>query len=322
MKITDPLQEIDGILTRTDMQASVRARSVLWTFPPEPVETDQSAAPWWLWWNLLSLDAPAVAIVWAALFARASGAKLPASEAIALVLSVWVIYTSDRLLDGWTARNCAGLQFRHLFCDRHRFVLGASVVAASGLVLWLMTANSLAVEEIAGIKLGVIVVLYMAAIHASRSRLGWVLSKEISVGLLFTLGVTLPLWSRSVRFPWHEFLPWTFFGLLCFLNCLSIEFWENHRESSGWKQRPHPLVRWAAPRIDALAAALAVAALAACFLQQAAGTSQPALLAMCAAALLLLFLNLLRSKLSAAALRVLADLALFAPALAALLIRG
>ena len=97
------------------MQASVRAGSVLWTFPPEPVETDQSAAPWWLWWNLLSLDAPAVAIVWAALFARASGAKLQASEAIALVLSVWVIYTSDRLLDGWTARNRAGLQFRHLF---------------------------------------------------------------------------------------------------------------------------------------------------------------------------------------------------------------
>ena len=34
----------------------------------------------------------------------------------------------------------------------------------------------------AGIKLGVIVVLYMAAIHAGRSRLGWVLSKEIIGG--------------------------------------------------------------------------------------------------------------------------------------------
>jgi hypothetical protein len=45
------------------------------------------AIPWWLWWSILSGDAPTVALAWALLFTRASGGRLSVAEAITLVLS-------------------------------------------------------------------------------------------------------------------------------------------------------------------------------------------------------------------------------------------
>ena len=127
-------------------------------------------------------------MVWAALFAHASGGKLSAAEATVLVLAVWVIYVSDRLLDGWTAKDRAALHERHRFCERHRFVLAGLVAFASGALVWLTTEHLPAAEVTAGVKLGVILVLYMAGIHAGRGRIAWVFPKEIVVGLLFACG--------------------------------------------------------------------------------------------------------------------------------------
>ncbi|MGH9743230.1 MAG: hypothetical protein ACRD51_12880 [Candidatus Acidiferrum sp.] len=321
MKVADSTSELSRILPTSDLQANPRDPGVLWGFYPPRFESGRRSTPWWLWWNILSLDAPAVAVVWSALFASTSGARLSTAEAIALGLSVWIIYTCDRLLDGWTTKNRAALQERHLFSERHRLLLAASVIVAGALVLWQITGIPLIEDAIAGVKLGAVLILYMAAVHAGRGRLANVLPKEIFVGFLFALGATLPLWSRATQFPWHEFLPWGFFGLLCSLNCLSIECWESARQTRAWRQQSHPLVRWVAPRINSIAAALALAALAACFVQIPPSSSRFALLAVCAGALLILLLNCLRSKLSSAALRVLADAALFAPALIAFLIR-
>jgi hypothetical protein len=129
-------------------------------------DAERRAIPWWLWWNILSIDAPAVAVAWAALLACAGGIRLQADEAAALVLSVWIIYTSDRLLDGGTAKDDAVLQERHIFCERNRFVLVALVIAASALVLWLMLDVALAAQAIAGVKLGVA----SGAVHGCNSR--------------------------------------------------------------------------------------------------------------------------------------------------------
>ena len=315
MNIANSVSEIGEILPRAELAAS--ANGVPWG-----ARAESRTIRWWLWWNVLSVDAPTVAVAWAALFAHASGGKLSAAEATVLVLGVWVIYVSDRLLDGWTAKDRAALHERHHFCERHRFVLAPLVAFASGVLVWLTTEHLPAAEVTAGVKLGVILVLYMAGIHAGHGRIAWVFPKEIAVGLLFACGATLPLWSRSIQFPWGACLPWILFGFLCALNCLSIECWENHHRSGKWRQPPHPFVRWANSRLNRMAAALAIAALAACFVRNPKGSSISALLAVWLGALLLVFVNYGRTKLSPAALRVLADAALVVPALLALVIGG
>src|SRR5690242_16333745 len=55
----------------------------------------------WLWPNLLSLDAPLVAVLWQQLFARCFGLPGDAIPALLLVASVWLIYAADRAFDVW-----------------------------------------------------------------------------------------------------------------------------------------------------------------------------------------------------------------------------
>src|ERR1035437_3449758 len=58
-------------------------------------------SPAWLWPNLLSLDAPVVAVLWQILFARCFQVPPDALAAILLLLTVWLIYAADRTLDAW-----------------------------------------------------------------------------------------------------------------------------------------------------------------------------------------------------------------------------
>ncbi len=55
----------------------------------------------WLWPNLLSLDAPIVAVLWQILFARCFQVPVDALAALLLLLTVWLIYAADRTLDAW-----------------------------------------------------------------------------------------------------------------------------------------------------------------------------------------------------------------------------
>ena len=285
------------------------------------VRTETETLPWWLWWNILSIDAPTVAAVWALLFAHASGLRLGAAELIDLSLIVWLIYTGDRLLDGWKVKSLAALQERHRFCARHRVALAPmSVVAATG-ILWLTAEHLTPFETQAGLKLGAIVGAYIAGIHVARGVVARVAPKEIAVGILFAAGTTLPLWSRSGGLSWDVWVCVILFALLCAVNCLSIESWENRRANGAWLGTPQPLVRWVNSRIDAIATGLAISALVVLFLSRAKASSAPELWAVSLSALLIVLLNRGRHRLSRRGLRVLADAALVLPGLLALMIR-
>jgi hypothetical protein len=281
------------------------------------------AIPWWLWWNILSADAPMVAVLWAALLSHASGSRLHVVDGTILFLAVWLIYIGDRLLDGWTAKNRAVLRERHRYCEGHRTIL-AGLLGVACIAIFLLTFGYLPSGEInAGVKLGALLIAYMMSIHIGRARLASLLPKELVVGSLFAAGVTLPFWSRFTQFRSETFVPWLLFALLCSLNCLSIECWETGRFWDSSRTGHPPLVRWASSRLGPIAATLSIAALLAYGVALVTeGVSRPELMAVCLGALLILFLNYASDRLSPAALRVLADAALAVPALMALAIQS
>ena len=88
--------------------------------------------PLWLWPNLLSLDAPIVAVVWLAMFARTWRVDFLQWESyLALGLATWVIYVVDRLLDVKLLHSDdPRLGERHGFLKRHQKKLGWMVLAA------------------------------------------------------------------------------------------------------------------------------------------------------------------------------------------------
>jgi hypothetical protein len=254
----------------------------------EVVSTSQrQASPAWLWPNLLSLDAPIVAVLWQALFTLSFRAKFDGLAATALGLTVWIIYVADRVFDAWTGKNA---QPRHEFHREHWRAILPAWIGAFALTAWLAWTRLPAVLFERGMILLVAVTIYFGLTHLARRR--W--PKELAVAVLFTLGVSLVAWVH-VR-TWIDVATIVLFGMLCWINCAAIEQWEG-RGLSEWPVR---------------VAAITVGLIALIFLYD----QRPIISgAETASAFAFVMLDRAKTRLSTDALRVLADVALLTPIL-------
>jgi len=268
----------------------------------------------WLWPNLLSLDAPLVAVLWQILFARCFRAPLDAVAVALLLLTVWLIYVADRTLDAWKG-DCRSP--RHEFYRRHWRNLLPVWLAVLGLAAWLAMERLSPRLFLRGTVLLAAVAVYFGLIHLGQRRgdlgrrnlllgrqhlllgrrrllLGcgrW--PKEAVVGVLFALGASLVAWGQ-VKTP-ADVATILLFSGLCWMNCVAIEKWEAGQPD--WSPR---------------AAALWLAGVAGVLLY----AHRPVLGgAELSSAVAFLLLGRARPRLSANAARVLADVALLSPVL-------
>ena len=196
--------------------------------------------PLWLWPNLLSLDAPIVAVLWNLLFFasfRDHGAAQGATHAnfaaplapLLLALAVWLIYSADRTLDAWRGQLC---QRRHRFYHRHwnqHWYWIAGIWATTGLTgAWLAWTTLPADILRHGLWLTLAVVTYLLAVHRFPKLLRWAGSKEAAVATVFGLGTSVSIWSRVATF--QDLAAIAVFATLCWINCAAIEDWEAGRE--------------------------------------------------------------------------------------------
>jgi hypothetical protein len=237
----------------------------------------------WLWPNLLSLDAPVVALLWQMLFARCFHARVDPLPSILLVLAVWLIYAADRTLDAWMGSSARP---RHEFYRRHwraLLPLWFFALAAGSALAWTRLTREMLYS---GIALGGAVLLYFTLLHLGIFQK----TKEAAVAVLFALGATLSAWT-NVRTA-VDIGTIVLFSCLCWINCVAIEHWEGESE---WP-------------IAAPAGFVAVAAAMLLF------SSRPVLGgAVAASALCFVLLDSARRHFSRDALRVLADVALLSP---------
>ena len=255
--------------------------------------------PWWLWPNLLSLDAPAVAIIWQAFLASAEGVDVPIAAIGSLALTVWGIYLADRWLDVRSHRQND--------TDRHRFVARHERTIAGLALIALLTAGTVAVAGLpnpyleVGSVIAIISIGYFALVHlvlARRTILRGL--KEASVGVMFALGVAIPLIVGKTQTTHEGVAAGIAFGGLCGLNCILISRWEDDPSSAP------PL--WTALVASGVTAGAAFAA------------KSPVAAAIWASLGMLIGLVLLRTRISSRGFRVLADAALFSPLVVVVLV--
>lgn len=150
--------------------------------------------------SFLCLDAPLVALGWAACLAASLSGVSPGlrrPEAIALFLSVWSIYLADRALDGRSLakRAIAGAEVppRHAWAKgRWRLLLALAALSATGA---LSTLPFLQAETVmAGLAVAVATELYFLLFRPARttrpkSRL--FPAKELAIAACFAFGVSV-----------------------------------------------------------------------------------------------------------------------------------
>ena len=200
---------------------------------------EEYSAPFWLWPNLLSLDAPLVAVLWQSFLAYRFSVPLPPAAPLVLGLTVWAVYLLDRLLD---ARRPPSIDepARHRFYRLHfRLMLALLVLVAAAdascAVFWL---RPVVLRDGLIPFAGVLVYLAMFHIWNPSAKI----PKEVAAAILFTAGTFLTAWTTPRRgtLAW----PAVAFFLLCLANMVAIETWE-WDETSAQFQLP-PITRWLA----------------------------------------------------------------------------
>lgn len=192
--------------------------------------------PIWLWPNLLSLDAPLVAVAWMWIFAKTWRVTyFPPALYVLLALIVWCVYVADRLLDGRIRALAEGdeLPTRHRVHARLRrpLVAGLAVAVVASISLLALLPVGLWAH---GGFVAVLVAGYFAMTLAQETEL-MSYFKNVLAGLAFAYGtgVGVHFYRPSSNLLAFLLSPEVImFAVLCILNITAIDFWERARKSS------------------------------------------------------------------------------------------
>ncbi|MCI4670184.1 MAG: hypothetical protein MRZ79_18755 [Bacteroidia bacterium] len=202
--------------------------------------------------SLLSLDVVVGSLASAILVLLASELEMPWAWWVVLAISVWVIYTTDHLMDAYRLKENAHTR-RHLFHHQNFNFIGFSwiflILAVIGLVILYLPVSII----LFGMGMGLLVLIHLGLVWMVGNKTSIFLQKELGVGLIYSLGI----WGGP--FAYHQIWPgisvWLIFGqffLLAMMNLLIFSSYEaNTDELDGHtslalamgKKRIHILVR-------------------------------------------------------------------------------
>ena len=285
---------------------------------PVPALDTKSGRFWWreiwIWPNLLSLDAPLVALIWQAIFAKSLHVDLSLFAQFALGLAVWIVYVVDRWLD--SLRPLAVPTARHCFYRDHG--KAAFVVACIAACVEVFVSLFLKPELFcAGTAIALAVTAYLLSVHRYKgSHLRW-LPKELIVAAVFAVGTILAPCVNSSHYL-TILIPGSVFALLCLLNCAAIEHGELEHFARFTMNGDRTWVTWLASNLGLVATFAALGTTA-----YSIATGCTVLYGSLALSSFgLIWFGKERSRMSANVLRVMADVPLLLPALVLIRLPG
>lgn len=187
---------------------------------------------WWQWPTVLSLDAPAVAVLWQWLLARPAGVTLGLPQAVVLGSSVWLAYAADRWIEGWRLAPGQVQTQRHAFYQRWRWPVFGLWLLVLAIDLGTAVTRLTRREFDAGLLLLAPVLAYLLSHQLIHRHHRWRAPKEVCVAALLGGGVAVFLVAQPAV-AWTQLAaPLGLFILLCFANCALISIWEHEVDQS------------------------------------------------------------------------------------------
>lgn len=301
---------------------------------------EKNRPPLWLLPNLLSLDAPLVAVAWMWMLAQALRVEYVHSAAWwVLPISIWCVYVLDRVLDGWRHPEMRGGSPRHMFHWRWRWPLLISALVAGGVCLY----QSLYVLPRSMFSAGLVAMLmclvYFLLAVVQGPEVPYI--KNFVAGMIFAMGVGIPVNAANAGLLVADFngviyaykhtgavdAVWNFgvmslrtlvvifyqcrevllFGLLCMMNITAIDLWERAEQAESEEVALAQETTLTFGLFVLAGGSLVFAAM------YADEYSKPFFYALMVAAAILQVVNHFRERFSPDAQRVLADVALLLP---------
>lgn len=271
--------------------------------------------PLWLLPNLLSLDAPLVAMAWLYVFAKTWRLGYHPWEAyVSLGLGVWIIYVSDRLLDASLLRSGnEHIEERHRFHWQHRkfFQIGLALAVACAVAVVVMKMPMAVYKHL---LLGGVMVagFFGLAMLASQDPREVPHAKNTLAGLTFAFGTAMTAHLYRYEYDIYDMFAsreFICFAVLCILNISAIDLWEHASRSADLEIKASDELSLTLPLTLLGAASLAFAVL------DSQQSNRPFFYAILTGAGLMYALNRNRNHFQMESLRVLADVTLLIPVL-------
>lgn len=190
--------------------------------------------PWWLYPNILSLDAPLVAVAWLYVFAKVWSLQYVETLLVpALFLSVWVIYTLDHLMKAKTMADSVQ-DLRLVFFKKYPKVLTSSVIVAILIVLVLsffFLQGSIVMSAMLPV-VGVTLFFFLSVFQEPRRRISY--TKTIVAGCTFAMGCVVGLIGLSARDMLSTMISpeMVCFATLCVISVIMVDAWTTLSVSS------------------------------------------------------------------------------------------
>jgi hypothetical protein len=116
-----------------------------------------------------------------------------------LASTVWIIYTTDHLLDGYKGKNTQPVIYRHNYHFKHKLVLFIMMIVLSGITLGVGITCLHAEIVLKGILLFTIILLYFLIVHFIQKQNHFFNQKELLIALAYIAGITLApmVWNNN-----------------------------------------------------------------------------------------------------------------------------
>ena len=268
--------------------------------------------PYWLIPNLISLDAPIVALVWAWIFSETWRVQWVDQKVFYVLPSiVWMIYILDRFIDNHTSKGeRAKFSSRHAYHHEHWGKLKLLLFSLGGFsaAMILMLPKGIFWHVIPIIVL--VCVYFFIALFEGQGSARSNLFKNTIAGYTFSYGVAMGIYFfrpsvYSIELIWNKEM--FLFGVLCICNITAIDFWEASRASKEREIKGYYEFMLTVPLFLLVTGSLCLAVVGDNY-------ARPFYITVMLSAGLLQLVNRYRSRFSLDALRALDDAALIAPA--------
>jgi len=190
-----------------------------------------TGGPWKLF-NLLSFDVVIGAIAGGVIATKILNVNPGWSWWIVLAASVWLVYTTDHLIDGLKTGTVSGTE-RHLFhyLNRKSLLIALLIVALATAVIAFGFLDTRII--IFGIIAGGLTLSYLAIIYFSKGRPPLRIHKELLIAILYTAGIWGgPVILRAANLTANEWIVIILFLGLALLDLLILSYYEIEQDTA------------------------------------------------------------------------------------------
>ncbi len=160
--------------------------------------------------------------------ATSLGSDIDPYPILALVVSIWMIYTFDHLLDAQSIQGRA-ITHRHLLHQEQRVpIISMFVIIGISACIFILPKLSMMNIQLGGIL--VVLVFVHWVLNKTEQRSGAFYFKEFRVSLIYALGIAIPVIDNPNKLSLQFFALLTLFWIIASINLITLSMIEKDND--------------------------------------------------------------------------------------------